>query len=327
MLRLQEKLRFVVVLWLCMQMTLHQGLAGRSGSSSSSRSISDPYNCYSSKRSSSKGSRRGMMSSRRSRRRMRIRKRNRNDDSGSSRSRRNRNLRRRGKGNRGTARRNRRSRGKGKGKGIFVDGSRSYYYDPGCNLPQTRFPTIAVATIEPTSAPSTQLPTALPSTTPTMAPEINFRNGFPCDDNPFTINQQGNGAFPQLVQNDATATDPSLCFLRMTDDLDGGLAATAFLPLTFDATNTNRQFSMTIGYRVFGSIATVGDGMAFILHQDPRGVAAISTGGGALGVYADPNDPAAGVGLQRALVIEWDTVQNTEYLDDSQRSIHVMQVS
>ena len=111
-----------------------------------------------------------------------------------------------------------------------------------------------------------------------------------------------------------------------------GFTATAFRPFTFQSTNTNRQFSMTVGYRLFGAESLVtsgsGDGMAFVLHQDPRGLDTISTGGGALGIYTNLEDSTdTAVGIQRALVIELDTVKQEEYLDDGISNIHVIQVS
>ncbi|CAB9525543.1 L-type lectin-domain containing receptor kinase [Seminavis robusta] len=211
-----------------------------------------------------------------------------------------------------------------------------YYDDPDCYGVgvATRFPTFVPAptptTAQPscdtTSNPETSAPTAVSASgAPSVAPDINFRDGFPCDDPPFTLNRSPtNDPFPLYIP---TTENPDLCFLRMSEDVGSGdldqpgFSSTAFLDLTFDADNPNRVFSMNIGYRVYGADEGSADGMAFVIHQDSRGKSALGAGGGSMGIYAED-----GTGIQPALVIEWDTAENSELLDIGENNIHAIVV-
>eukprot|EP00977_Amphora_coffeiformis_P014524 scaffold4079_cov167-Amphora_coffeaeformis.AAC.20 len=158
--------------------------------------------------------------------------------------------------------------------------------------------------------------------------EIDNPDGFPCDTLPFYINRGTNPVdmvFPSYVQYDS---DLNSCFLRMTPDGVAPRAASAFLNFAFDPDNTDKVFSMNIGYRIFGEDAGSADGMAFVMHQDPRGVYAIGEPGGAIGVYATEYDrEGATPPIAPAIVIEWDTFHNKEYLDDGEDRIHIVLVS
>lgn len=87
------------------------------------------------------------------------------------------------------------------------------------------------------------------------------------------------------------------------------------------------QFCMSIGYRIFGEEFGSADGMAFVMHQDPRGTGAVGAGGGFLGVYGDN-------AITNALVIEFDTYDNgpgsryPEPVNDvGENNIHIQIVS
>ena len=163
----------------------------------------------------------------------------------------------------------------------------------------TSVPT-GIPTTGPTSTP-TQVPTSAPSETPRV---VDNRNGFPCDgtvdmgdtDAQFTLNRSPtNYTYPGFVPLDES--DPeSLCFLRLTDDEFGPVAVSAWLPFTFSSPN-NLDFSMTIGYRIFGEQEESADGMAFLIHQDNAGLGALGFDGGGIGY----------MNIQNALVVEWDT--------------------
>jgi len=102
--------------------------------------------------------------------------------------------------------------------------------------------------------------------------------------------------------------DTGLCFLRMTPDAVSPRAASAFLAFSFKEDNPKKAFSMGIGYRIFGDEGGSADGMAFVMHQDERGVFAIGEPGGAMGVYGTAYArEGASSAIKPALVVEWDT--------------------
>jgi hypothetical protein len=73
-----------------------------------------------------------------------------------------------------------------------------------------------------------------------------------------------------------------------TPDLDNTYKGTAFVsaPLALDGTTS---FSASFAYRISGGDGTFGaDGLAFVLHNDPRGASAAGGGGGGQGW--DPGD-------------------------------------
>ena len=190
------------------------------------------------------------------------------------------------------------SKGKGKGKG------------------KTIFQKTSVPSLAPTTS-------AAPSQTPSTPPDIiDSSGGFDCTANGgigFNLNRSPSTyAYPQFVP--LNATDPeSQCALRLTADEAVEVAASAFLPFEFAPSNVEKLFQMSIGYRVYGDSAGSADGMAFVMHQDPRGDAALGGPGGNLGVYG------AG-GIVNALVVEWDTFENVAILDNGENNIHVTTV-
>lgn len=116
----------------------------------------------------------------------------------------------------------------------------------------------------------------------------------------FTFNRSpSNYTFPAFLPLDPDEPD-SLCFLRLTDDEFGPAAVSAWLPINFDETNTGLEFSMSIGYRIYGEAEGSADGMAFLMHQDANGLEALGFDGGGIG-YMD---------ITRALVVEWDTCKS-----------------
>ena len=111
--------------------------------------------------------------------------------------------------------------------------------------------------------------------------------------------------FPSYVPYDNEIEN---CFLRVTPDGVAPRAASALLNFVFDEENTNKTFSVNIGYRIFGEEVGSADGMAFVMHQDPRGVYAVGEPSGAIGVYgSEYNRFGAAAGISPALVIEGRT--------------------
>lgn len=132
------------------------------------------------------------------------------------------------------------------------------------------------------------------SESPSSAPSesINFEGGF-CGTLPFSLN--GNlEPYPRYL--DASEG----CGLRLTPDMAVHRASSAFVPLAM--VNDDFSFSMSIGYRIFGSQAGSADGMTFTMHQDPRNETALGDTGGGIGVF----------GIQPAFVVEWDTCKETK---------------
>lgn len=123
---------------------------------------------------------------------------------------------------------------------------------------------------------------------------LDYSTGFPCNDNSISLNP-GPRAFPQLVEND----DDDQCTLRMSPD-QVGRSVSAFTSYTFGNGNNQYAFDTTFTYQLSGIMNGIGDGIAFVLHQDSRGTGALANGGGDLGVY--------GSGIIRpAIVVELDT--------------------
>lgn len=130
---------------------------------------------------------------------------------------------------------------------------------------------------------------------------------------------QGEGATPtdepvaiQYPQWMPSETGPS-CFLRLTSDVMDSVkkAVSAFVPFQFADNNPNLAFSTTFGYRIYReSPGILGDGFAFVLHQDPRGTSALGGFGGGLGVHAW----SGRVAIYPSLAIEFDTCTNTSGL-------------
>merc|ERR1712070_51830 len=75
----------------------------------------------------------------------------------------------------------------------------------------------------------------------------------------------------------------------------------AYLPLSI--IDDEFAFSTHIKYRIYGQKNGSADGMAFVMHQDPRGASAMGGGGGGLAVYTS-------VKVKPALVIELDSYNN-----------------
>ena len=163
----------------------------------------------------------------------------------------------------------------------------------------------------PTQAPSdapTQAPTTAPSTTSSEAPTdattipapvFDYDEGIPCDLG-LTFNPP-DADYPQMVE-----IGDGLCYLRMTPDSGPFYSASAFTTHNFEPANTGRSFSMSLGYRIYGTENGSADGMTFVMHQDPRGVNALGGPGGWLGAYTGHG----GQGIYPALIIEFDTCKS-----------------
>ncbi|KAL7561515.1 hypothetical protein ACA910_015700 [Epithemia clementina (nom. ined.)] len=84
--------------------------------------------------------------------------------------------------------------------------------------------------------------------------------------------------------------------------------------------NADMAFSMSVGYRLFSTAnGDGGEGMAFVIHQDSRGLTALGGSGGSLGVHG----PRA---INPGFIIEWDTQSSggSELLDQGGRNVHVL---
>lgn len=121
---------------------------------------------------------------------------------------------------------------------------------------------------------------------------LDYSTGFVCNDNVLSLNP-GPRAFPRLVEN----TDDGFCTLRMSPD-SLGRTVSAFAAVTLD--NDDYAFDTTFTYQFSGLLNGVGDGIAFVMHQDTRGTSALASGGGDLGVYGEGM-------ITPAIVVEIDT--------------------
>jgi hypothetical protein len=144
---------------------------------------------------------------------------------------------------------------------------------------------------------------------------IDFPDGFNCENLPFTLN--GNA-----VAAREEAADP-VCFLRLVSD-NPRLVGSAFLPFEFSSSNTNLDFKMSIGYRIFGNEYGTADGMTFVIHADSRGVHALGGAGAGIGWYNNGQILFGGVTIKNALIIEWDTYPNPDVFDNGENNIHIL---
>ena len=130
--------------------------------------------------------------------------------------------------------------------------------------------------------------------------------GFACDQDAtrFTFNRDPvDLEYPKLLPHDEDSASKNECFLRLTPDEANPRATSAFMNFTFASGNVDKVFSTTAGYKVYGVNEDAGDGMTFVVHQDPRGLNALGGSGGSMGVYQRYNVE----GIKPALVVEWDT--------------------
>merc|ERR1712070_290662 len=105
------------------------------------------------------------------------------------------------------------------------------------------------------------------------------------------------------------------CALRLTDDFKHGAKASAWIPLSI--IDDDFAFSTHIKYRIYGH-SHAGDGMAFVMQQDPQGADALGASNGNLGIYR---------GVKSALVIEMDSYNNGAGFKDSYKyAIHVTNI-
>ena len=167
-------------------------------------------------------------------------------------------------------------------------------------------------TMAPTPAPTTPAPTTPAPTTPapTSLNDICFEPAFPpgaaCspDGTGFTLNSMDGNS-----DEDDTAfmIEDDTCFLRLLDEVaEGPSSGSAFRSFSFNqAINPDRVFSLSMGYRMFGSTTTLpADGLALVMHQDPEGVHLLGTGAGGSGLgYRNPTP-------KTALIIELDTCKS-----------------
>jgi hypothetical protein len=155
--------------------------------------------------------------------------------------------------------------------------------------------------------------------------DIDFTNGF-CEDQPaFHLNGNMMPLFPQYTD---VRNNQKNCPLRLTKECVTLTSASAYLEL--DLCNMY-AFSTTFTYEISadnedGCYDLWGaDGLAFVIHQDIRGVQALGGGGANLGVY----DVGGVGGTANALVIEMDPWNNAiifqaAFLDNLYEQIHVI---
>jgi Bacterial lectin len=124
--------------------------------------------------------------------------------------------------------------------------------------------------------------------------EIDFSDGFDCASAGIQLN--GNRPFPVMVPNGVNTK----CTLQFTSDKAEQRAVSAFSPLTFDSPLL--WFQSRFRYSIYGSAAGRADGIAFVVHQDVRGLGALGGSGGNIGVYGSSSTI-----IKPALVVELDT--------------------
>jgi hypothetical protein len=156
-----------------------------------------------------------------------------------------------------------------------------------------------------------------------IEPEIDFTNGF-CEDQPFQLNGNMMPLFPQYTD---VRNNLKNCPLRLTKECVTLTSASAYLEL--DLCNMN-EFSTNFTYEISadhedGCFDIWGDasGLAFVIHQDIRGVQALGGIGANLGLY----DWGGVGGTANALVIEmdsWNNILVPQLLDDLINQIHVI---
>jgi hypothetical protein len=87
-----------------------------------------------------------------------------------------------------------------------------------------------------------------------------------------------------------------MCLLRLTPD-NTARAVSAFLPYRM---NGAYAFETTFTFAISGDDNGVGDGLAFAIHQDPRGTSALGGDGGNLGIYGSNM-------IQTGVFVEFDS--------------------
>jgi hypothetical protein len=193
---------------------------------------------------------------------------------------------------------------------------------PAPVVPPTNPPTPAPVVL-PTLAPAVP-PTNPPTLPPNIIVDIDFTNGFCVDPKPFQLNGNFMPLYPQY-------TDAANCPLRLTKECLTHTRSSAYLEV--DLCNMN-EFSASFTYRIYSGWddedgcldVSTNDGLAFVIHQDSRGVNALGGDGPDLGVY----DVDGSGGTANALVIEMDPWKNSflgfpnGYLDNSIKAIHVI---
>lgn len=135
-----------------------------------------------------------------------------------------------------------------------------------------------------------QSPTPEPTKTNSLT-LVDFKDGIDCDA-PLTLNL-GPRAFPRLIPTGDT------CYLQMTTDDQIARGSSAFLQFRFMEDNVY-DFTVIFKYRMWGRAQGAGDGLAFVLHNDPRGASALGGIGGNLGIYGDNV-------IANAVVVEFDS--------------------
>jgi len=138
--------------------------------------------------------------------------------------------------------------------------------------------------------------------------KLDYTSGFDCPSNFSPLKLNGNSKCK------GTATG----YLEFTTDTQGQVG-TAFVPFTFSSCNSLLKFTWDVDYSIYGNDYGSADGLALVIHQDPRGTSAFAGSGGSLGVYGPG-------GITKALVIELDTHFNSEWADNYGDAVHVMRV-
>ncbi|WP_423414764.1 DUF1929 domain-containing protein [Hyphomicrobium sp. B1] len=133
----------------------------------------------------------------------------------------------------------------------------------------------------------------LNSLTATFEPKL--PQGRPHDGSIFDVTSLGQ----HITVNGSSSFERTHQTLTLTPDV-GGQAGTATFNDKIDLTH-----DFNIAFSVYFGPGQPADGMAFVLHNDPDGAAAIGGGGGQLGA----------MGIQNGLAIEFDTFQNTTFND------------
>ena len=118
---------------------------------------------------------------------------------------------------------------------------------------------------------------------------------------------------PMAYNGDAECIDGRIRLTEEAPEQAGtAFTATSFSDLTVVDDTECVAFESYLEYEIIDTVSDSGhaDGLAFVIHRDPRGLFAISDApGGGLGIYNGETNSGPG-GIARALIVEIDTYPN-----------------
>ncbi|KAG7357355.1 legume lectin domain containing protein [Nitzschia inconspicua] len=147
-----------------------------------------------------------------------------------------------------------------------------------------------------------------------MGDLVDLPNGFICSQNPSFMTLIASpptafgGQYPALIPKHEDETQNLYCDIRLTsDDAPTQFSSSAMRQFSMPPQNINMQFSMEVGYRLYGANDDNTKGLKFVIHQDPAGDRVIGDIRQRVGDYD---------GITMALVIELDTEEQTAPFDN-----------